>query len=302
MPSRRARRPIVSLLVALGVASVLAACGDDASSSGSAGDGGAEVEPGAPVQDNVALEHIHGLGVNPADGSLFIATHNGLFTAADDETTPQKVGESSQDIMGFSVVGKDRFIGSGHPALDQDLPPNLGLIESRDGGKSWEDVSLLGEADFHLLEQSGGKIYGFDGTQGRLMVSSDGGKTWTERTPPAGVFGLTIDPADAARVIASTEQGIFVSSDEGRGWKPLRSDLGGLLAWPSKDRLYLVDAQGQVYMSSDGGKDFQTRGNIGGQPAAFIADGDDLYAALADGSVKRSTDGGATWTVRTSAS
>ncbi len=111
-----------------------------------------------------------------------------------------------------------------------------------------------------------------------------------------------IDPANASCVIASTEQGVFLSSDEGRGWKPLRSDLGGLLAWPSEDRLYLVDAQGQVYTSSNGGKEFQTQGNIGGQSAAFIGHGDDLYAALADGTVKRSTDGGATWTVRTTAS
>lgn len=254
------------------------------------------------MEDSVALEHIHGLGVNPADGRLFIATHNGLFTAADGENTPQKVGDSSQDIMGFSVVGADHFIGSGHPALDQGLPPNLGLIESRDGGKTWKNISLLGEADFHVLEQSGGKTYGFDGTEGRLMVSSDGAKSWQERTPPAGVFGLAIDPADPSRIVASTEDGVFSSSDEGRGWRPLRDDLAGLLAWPSKDRLYLVDGQGQVHVSSDGGKEFETRGNIGGQPAAFISSGDELYAALADGSVKRSTDGGATWTVRTTGS
>ena len=39
-------------------------------------------------------------------------------------------------------------------------------------------------------------------------------------------------------------------------------------------------------------------GSIGGQPAAFIAHGRDLYAALADATVVRSTDGGRTWTVR----
>lgn len=301
MFSHRTRRSLLALLAVLATAVFLVACGGEPAVEDVGESGAEEVQEGAAVEDSVALEHIHGLGVNPADGRLFIATHNGLFSAADGETTPRKVGDSSQDIMGFAVVGPDHFIGSGHPAFDQDLPPNLGLIESRDGGKSWKNISLLGEADFHVLEQAGGKIYGLDGTQGRLMVSSNGGRKWAERTPPAGVFGLAIAPTDASRIVASTEQGVFVSRNEARTWKPLRNDLAGLLAWPSGDRLYLVDGQGQVLFSSDGGTNWQPQGNIGGEPAAFIANEDELYAALADGSVKRSTDGGASWTVRTAA-
>jgi hypothetical protein len=75
-------------------------------------------------------------------------------------------------------------------------------------------------------------------------------------------------------------------------------DTAGLLAWPAADQLYLVDGQGQVQHSGDGGRQWQPTGSIGGQPAAFIADESGLYAALADSTVKRSTDGGATWTVR----
>ncbi len=134
------------------------------------------------------------------------------------------------------------------------------------------------------------------------MVSSDGGRRWQERRPPAGVFGLAIDPSDDSRTVVSTEKSLFVSPDEGEGWRPLSDQLAGLLAWPAKDRLYLVDGQGQFFVSSDAGRNWQTQGGIGGQPAAFIAHEDELYAALADGTVKRSTDGGATWAVRTTAS
>ncbi len=292
-------RGVISLLATLALlaaVSLLAACGDDDSTPAG---GSAE---GAAAEQGPALEHIHGLGMNPADGRLFIATHNGLFAAARDQTRPEQVGETEQDIMGFSVVGADRFIGSGHPGPGQDLPGNLGLIESRDAGKTWKTVSLLGEADFHVLEHSGDRIYGFDGTQGRLMVSGDGGRNWQQRKPPAGVFGLAIDPKRSSRVVASTENGLFISNNEGRDWRALRDDLGGLLAWPARDRLYLVDGQGQVLLSSDAGANWQTQGSIGGQPAAFIAHEDELYAALADGTVKRSTDGGANWTVRTTAS
>jgi hypothetical protein len=36
--------------------------------------------------------------------------------------------------MGFTIVGPNRFLGSGHPDLRDDLPPLLGLIESTNRG------------------------------------------------------------------------------------------------------------------------------------------------------------------------
>jgi len=196
------------------------------------------------------------------------------------------------------VVGAGRFIGSGHPDPSQNLPPNLGLIESRDGGESWKNISLLGEADFHVLRSAGRTVYGFDGTQGRLMVSTSGGRQWEQRTPPAGMFDLAIDPERPGRVVISTERGIFVSADAGERWRPLRDDIAGLLAWPAPDRLYLVDGQGQVLRSADAGKSFEPTGAVEGQPAAFVSHRDELYVALGDGTVNRSTDGGSNWTVR----
>ena len=285
-----------------GVAAALAACalflaacggGDEPTLSG--GESSAS-EHSAPAQ---GMQHIHGLGVR--GGTLYIATHGGLWMAPAGQTKPRRVGESQQDIMGFSVISADRFIGSGHPHPSQtDLPPNLGLIESRDGGKSWKNISLLGDADFHVLESAGSRIYGFDGTQGRLMVSADGGHSWQQRRPPAGVFSLAIDPANPETFIASTEQGLVASDNAGKVMRPveLREQRAGLLAWPTKRQLYLVDGQGAVQLSTDGGRQWQPVGSIGGQPAAFIAAGRELYAALADGSVKRSTDGGRSWSVR----
>lgn len=269
---------------------LLAACGDE-STVGSP-------EPGSTAE-TANVHHIHGLGVGPQSGDLYVATHSGLFVAAEGKQQLRRVGDSEQDIMGFSVVGPDRFIGSGHPDPDNSgSPANLGLIESRNGGQTWRNVSLHGEADFHVLQSSAEHIYGYDGTQGRLMVSSDGGRRWTQRTPPAAIFDLAIDPADNDRIVASTERGIFGSADAGESWRPLRDDTAGVLAWPAPDRLYLVDGQGQVHQSGDGGRQWQPAGSIGGQPAAFIAHESDLYAALADSTVKRSTDGGASWTLR----
>jgi hypothetical protein len=107
----------------------------------------------APVGDP-GIVHVHGLGRNPADGSLMIATHTGLFRAGAEGGKPERVAGRFQDTMGFTVVGPDHFLGSGHPASVDD-PAFLGLIESRDAGNNWRPISLRGEVDFHVLESQG---------------------------------------------------------------------------------------------------------------------------------------------------
>jgi hypothetical protein len=261
------------------------------------GCGGSDDEPPMNSVGADSPEHIHGLGVNPADGALFIATHTGLWRAASDSRRASRIGETQQDVMGFTVVGQNHFLGSGHPDARQDLPPLLGLIESRSGGRSWKPISLLGEADFHILRYREGRVYGFDATNGRLLASLDRGRSWQELSPPAPLLDLAIDPQDADTVVATTAQGLHRSRDGGNTWRPLGKDVG-LLAWPAPAALYLVDPRGQVYRSHDGGAGFRRVGAVRGQPAAFNHHGDELLAALHDSTVMRSTDGGRTWTLR----
>ncbi len=292
MSSSRLLAP--AALLVLGVL-MLAACGSGDGTSARDSESG---PPPKAAAERSALEHIHGLGVDPRSGELFVATHSGLFHAPSGQARLQRVGNSRQDIMGFSVLASGRFLGSGHPDPSENLPPNLGLIESRDRGRSWSNISLLGEADFHVLRSAGVVVYGFDGGSGRLMVSDDAGRRWATRAPPAAMFDLAIEPGRTERIVASTERGVFGSSNGGEEWKPLRDDVAGLLTWPEAKRLYLVDGQGQILRSADGGKRFTSAGTVGGQPSAFTSSSDELYVALDDGTVKRSTDGGASWSPR----
>jgi hypothetical protein len=250
--------------------------------------------------------HVHGLGVNPADGTLFIATHTGLYSVQERERKAERVGDTLQDTMGFTIVGPNRFLGSGHPdineAREQGLPPLLGLIESTDAGRSWENVSLLGEADFHVLRFAGERVYGYDASNDRLLVSGDRGRSWNELEKPGPLVDLAVDPGDGGRIVTASagglEEGLFESRDGGQSWKRV-SKAVALLGWPSSDRLYLVSGGGQVFASRDGGRRLEHRGEIGGQPAALLAQSaNELYVALHDGTIKRSTDGGSSWSVR----
>jgi hypothetical protein len=268
--------------------------------------GGAAVEADTTPSDDPGPVHVHGLGINPADGALFVATHTGLYRVGPGKDVAVRVGRNAQDTMGFTVVGPNHFLGSGHPDVrqlqEENWPPHLGLIESRDAGATWTPISLLGKADFHVLRVAGNRVYGFDASNSRLLVSDDGGVTWRRRDSPA-VLDLVPSPTNTAHVVAATERGLLESTDAGRTWRRLSGGGAspgiGFLAWPSRPRLVLVDADGRVWLSTDVGRTWRARGQIGGQPGALAAITDDeLYVALHDGTIKQSGDQGASWHVR----
>jgi hypothetical protein len=246
--------------------------------------------------------HVHGLGVNPADGALFIATHTGMYRVSEGETKAQPVTNRYQDTMGFTIIGNDRFLGSGHPdpteAREKGLPVLLGLIESRDAGRSWRPISLLGKADFHVLRSAGNLVYGYDATNERLLLSRNAGRTWLSRTAPAPLLDLVVDPGRPAHVIASAPAVLFESFDGGRRWD-VHGTRTGFLTWPTRNELFVVERSGDVVTSRDSGRRWQQRGSIGGEPAALLGrSANDLYVALHDGTIKRSVDGGRSWSVR----
>jgi hypothetical protein len=266
-----------------------------------------ESEDKATLADLVAASepgpiHVHGLGVNPEDGALFIATHTGMYRVSEGETKAQRVTKRYQDTMGFTIIGKDRFLGSGHPdpkeAREKGLPVLLGLIESRDAGRSWRPISLLGKADFHVLRSAGTLVYGYDATNERLLLSRNAGRTWLSRTAPAPLLDLVVDPGRPAHVIASASAVLFESFDGGRRWD-VRGTRTGFMTWPTQKVLFVVEVSGDVLTSRDSGRRWQRRGSIGGEPAALLGrSANDLYVALHDGTIKRSVDGGRSWGVR----
>jgi photosystem II stability/assembly factor-like uncharacterized protein len=93
-------------------------------------------------------------------------------------------------------------------------------------------------------------------------------------------------------------QGLYESADGGETWR-LVGGPAGLLGWPKSGPLYILDLDGEVFTSPSVGRSLAHVGAIGGEPAAFLVhSADELFAALHDGTIKRSTDGGKTWEVR----
>ena len=288
LATRRRRRltvagaALVTVLIGASIAVALAGGGDDRASSS-----------GGPAAATIA--DVHGLGVNPADKALYIATHSGLFRSPPGAGTATRVDAPEQDLMGFSIAGADRFVASGHPGPGQDGPSSLGLIESSDRGRTWRPVSLEG-ADLHMLRAAGDAVYTFDG---QLRASRDGGRTWQQRGAPDGLIDLAIDPTDGDRVLAYTETGVQLSQDGGRNWRATALRTPALLAWTRPERPAAVGGDGAVQTSPDGGRTWEPAGTVDGRLAAFAADRDGaFYVARPDGAVDWSSDGGRTWRPR----
>lgn len=279
----RFRAAAAALVGAVAVLSGCASGTDDASHHG--GDGG-----------RVDLAHIHGLGINPAEGKLYAASHHGLFLVTG-EGQPEQIAGRTQDFMGFTVVGPDHFLGSGHPGPDAEgQPPHLGLIESTDAGQTWQPVSLSGEADFHAMEAGHGKVYGFDSQTGQIMVSDDK-RSWDSR---AGLplADIAVSPEDAHVVLATTEQGVQRSTDGGRTFAPIEgSPTLFFIDWAKPDRLLGVAPGGQVYRSGDGGESWSRGGSVQGGPQAILTHGDSKVYVATDDAIYQSDDDGETFTV-----
>jgi hypothetical protein len=281
-------RPLTSAALLGGALLLLGGCGTDDPSSETS-------QPSAPAIEDPGLEHVHGLGVDPADGQLYAASHYGVFRIGSDGSY-MRVADRWQDTMAFTVAGPNEFLASGHPDLrERDLPPHLGLIESTDAAETWTSVSLSGEADFHGLDVTGSRIFGYDSVGERLLVTDDR-RTW-DLVAQGPMLDIAADPANSDRVLAVAASGDLMAHDVTGGQKqiPQAPDVV-MLDWPEPDLLVGVTGTGAMYRSSDAGNSWHRRAAPPGQPHALDVTPGRWHVATERG-IFASRDDGDSWTL-----
>lgn len=259
---------------------------------------GADEAESAPTSmaeaDERVLGHVHGLGVDPADDTLYVASHFGVFRVEDGERT--RLADRWQDTMGFVVVGPGNFLGSGHPDPRENLPPSLGLVESTDAGETWEPASLLGEADLHSIEMAGDTIYAYDSTSQSLIVSEDR-QRWDSIAQALPLLDIAVRPDEPDIVHATTADGDLLRSVKGAeptpvyGAPPLTK-----IDWEVDGPLVGVRPDGTVMVSEDGGAGWSRTGTVDGQVEALDVIPGRWHVATRSG-IYESTDDGFTWTL-----
>ncbi len=183
---------------------------------------------------NVTLMHVHGLAYSSDGRQLMVPSHHGLALYQDGKWS--KAPGPEHDYMGFAAT-RDRIYSSGHPAPRSGLVNPFGLIRSRDGGKTWDKLSLEGETDFHLLATgwNTNAIYVWNPAPSSRMKAPglhytlNDGFAW-KRAGAAGLSGepraLAVHPDDAATVAVATSEGLYLSRDSGERFARVASGEG----------------------------------------------------------------------------
>jgi photosystem II stability/assembly factor-like uncharacterized protein len=199
------------------------------------------------AQQTVTITHVHGFAWSADGKRLMIPSHHGLAVYANGKWS--KAPGPQHDYMGFSATAKHLY-SSGHPASGSGLVNPFGLIRSRDGGKTWDQIGLQGETDFHLLATGWvtNAIYVWNPAPNSRMqlpglhYTLNDGLLWRPAAA-AGLIGapraLAVHPSDPALVAAATAEGVFLSHDSGASFAALATDLEGVSVFFDLDGKHL---------------------------------------------------------------
>lgn len=250
------------------VAAVLALAGCS-SSSGDTRKSDASVPT---VELRSELSHLHGLHVD-ADGTVVAGTHTGLF-ALEPSGVTSRIGTADDDFMGLTGIPRtDTLFASGHPGVSSSAANPLGLRSSADGGTSWVERSLAGQVDFHLLSANERLLVGFDGTEGQLLVSTDGGSTW-KLGATLSATGLTVTRSG---VWAVTPRGLEHSTTDARTFIPVSGAPRLVMIAGAEDALWGIDEDGYAWRSREG-RNWEKRAQVGAVEAMAATDYYTAYA------------------------
>jgi hypothetical protein len=252
-------------------------------------------DPTSTAPGQLPLAQVTAVAIDPADHKLQLAGDGGLY-----EWNSGRLAFGRGPVIELTaiiVIGPEHFLASGQPPASVDLPHPTGLIETTDGGLTWEPLSGGGRSEFTALTGGGAGILGYDGI---LQRSTDGGHTFTPLSIPAAPGTLAAAP-EGAHVLATTPQGLLRSDDAGTSWSTVAGAPAlRAVAWADATTTVGVDATGTVWTSGDTGGTWQQTAELDTAPQALAAatDGGDIRIDVAaDDQVLESRDGGRSFTV-----
>jgi photosystem II stability/assembly factor-like uncharacterized protein len=182
---------------------------------------------------------------------LFKTTDNGMswtsispdLTRNDKSKQAASGGPITKDNTGVEVY--DTIFAVVESPVQKDLiwaGTDDGLMHlTRDGGKNWENVTpkIMPEwGTVSMIEASprdAGTVYiaverhKMDDFNPYIFKTTDFGKTWTKLVTgiPVGnyVHAVRVDPRRLDLLFAGTEQGVYLSFDDGAHWQPMQLNL-----------------------------------------------------------------------------
>jgi|SRR6185312_9698781 len=262
---------------------------------------------GLPPGDSTGL-----IAVDPAKPSRVYAAVEGVWHSRDGGATWRAARRPlPAGLPGWVQV----LVASARPAGTVFAGTSSGLYRSTDGGDSWKLAGSrlpVGDVLAVAVAPSDPRTVWVSLREAGLYLSQDGGTTWRpSAAQPADsvVLSLAVSSRSARTVWAGTQQdGLFRSVDQGAHWGPTGPPYETIfhLATGGRD-VYVglypgpdLSDRGGILASDNEGKTWQVRnqGFANSQAADLAVDAADprnLWVAMGDNSLFRSTNRGAAW-------
>jgi photosystem II stability/assembly factor-like uncharacterized protein len=222
--------------------------------------------------DSADARRLHDLTFGDNVETWFLGSNAGLYRTLDNGHTWQRIPvaaiparrRNSPAVLAVAAGFDGRlYVGN-------DTDP---ILASADGGQTWTAGTHLVGADLVVAPSDPRVVYGMLGTPSihgplGLVQSTDGGLTWELR--PGGPSGgyLAVDPTDAETLyhVSGASRQIFRSHDGGRTFESWLIELSwnardgpaGLAISAHDGRMWLLTHHGQVALSGDQGRSWET--------------------------------------------
>lgn len=233
------------------------------------------------------LSHVHNVATSGEE--ILLASHHGLHVW---EGGGWVLRGDDFDVMALTEHDGVLY-ASGHPGASQKLPDPLGLLVSSDAGATWQEQSLLGEVDFHLLSVSDAAIFGVAANYGAVIRSLDGGQTWTPVEVPS-ITDLSVNPRSGGEILIASEGNLLLSRDYGATFQTVEGPSGVQKVTWSHDAV-VVSTGSTLFHRSTETSPFVALPHTFTNVSHFAVAGETIVVIDANG-VSLSTNGGQTFT------
>jgi gliding motility-associated-like protein len=221
------------------------------------------------------------------DGKLFAGTFGGVFRSRDNGASWEQFREGLDNLSINDLTACQGYVfaaTNGGSRMYVASPDGTRWTPSNNGLSHFA-ISSLASTETHLFGLS---------NQGALVISSDLGLSWQEKPLPGG-RGQGIS-ASAGKVFLATNEGFFVSSDNGNSWIARNAGLASLYIISvdvSGDNVIIWTQEGP-YFSSNAAQSW-SRLFLDGGYFRLMHIGTTIIAGHMD-KAYRSVDNGVTWT------
>src|SRR5512143_1162004 len=234
-------------------------------------------------------------------GVLFAGTNGGVYFTRDSGAHWQLVSNGLPD---------DRAVTALAASSDATLAfagTHAGAFKTRDQGAHWTlaDARLADQLILSLLIDPRNPLVVYVGTASTVFRSDNGGDAWTEigqELRSVQIWSLALT-ADSSALYAATDTGIYFSRDRGARWSRSANGLPEgtrVQALAINEREFFAGTSHGLFRSKDGSTWSAAAGVVSNNLVRpIISDArqpDRVFAITANG-LARSSDGGITWSL-----